>query len=89
MIIRSVENTIARYALIPRGSRVLVGVSGGPDSLALLCALHALRRGLRIGPGRCASGSRNARRLRRKRLAQFSVRAFAQNVGGAGDCSQG
>ncbi len=38
------EQTIARHALLKPGEAVIVGVSGGPDSLALLHALHALGR---------------------------------------------
>lgn len=38
-----VHRTIRRYALLPAGCHVLVGVSGGADSVALLYALHHLR----------------------------------------------
>lgn len=39
---------VERYALLDRGDHVLVGVSGGQDSLTLLSELHALAPQLRI-----------------------------------------
>ena len=42
----AVYSACARYQLIPPGSAVVVAVSGGADSLALLHALHALRERL-------------------------------------------
>ncbi len=39
---KTVRNTLDRYDLLPRGGTVVVGVSGGPDSLCLLHVLRAL-----------------------------------------------
>jgi tRNA(Ile)-lysidine synthase len=39
--VKQVRQTIERYDLLPRGEPVVVGVSGGPDSL---CLLHMLRQ---------------------------------------------
>ncbi len=40
MLINRVRETIQKYGMLPAGSRVLVAVSGGPDSV---CLLHVLR----------------------------------------------
>ena len=41
-LLKTVRNTIDRHDLLPRGGTVVVGVSGGPDSLCLLHVLRAL-----------------------------------------------
>jgi tRNA(Ile)-lysidine synthase len=46
MLLERVRQTIQKHRLIKKGERVLVAVSGGPDSIALVCLLYALRRDL-------------------------------------------
>jgi tRNA(Ile)-lysidine synthetase-like protein len=41
-LLQTVRNTIDHHGLLPRGGTVVVGVSGGPDSLCLLHVLRAL-----------------------------------------------
>ncbi len=43
-----VYQTIKRYSLIEKGDRVLIGISGGPDSITLLDLLYRLRQKLRF-----------------------------------------
>ncbi|MDD5431775.1 MAG: tRNA lysidine(34) synthetase TilS [Candidatus Omnitrophica bacterium] len=43
MIIDQVKNTIRRYGLFAKKDKVLIGVSGGPDSLTLLLILNKLK----------------------------------------------
>lgn len=47
-MLEKVRDTIKRYRLIAKGDKILVGVSGGPDSLALLYILHGLKKELRL-----------------------------------------
>ncbi len=44
----TVQSTIAKHRMLSPGDRVLVGVSGGPDSMACLLALVALRDKFRL-----------------------------------------
>src|SRR5947207_6017515 len=47
-VLERVTATVRQHAMFLPGDRVLVAVSGGPDSTCLLHALHRLRRLLRI-----------------------------------------
>ncbi len=48
MILDKVKITIKKYKLIAKGDRILIGVSGGPDSVALLYLLKALTKELKL-----------------------------------------
>ena len=39
-----VRRCVEDYDMIQEGDRIAVGISGGKDSLALLCSLASLRR---------------------------------------------
>ncbi len=46
--LKKVRYTISRYQMIRSGDRIVVGVSGGPDSVCLLDMLNKLRNDLKI-----------------------------------------
>jgi tRNA(Ile)-lysidine synthase len=48
MLLEKVKDTIKKYNLISKGDKLVVGVSGGPDSVALLYLLDSLKRELKI-----------------------------------------
>jgi tRNA(Ile)-lysidine synthase len=48
MIIDKVKNTLKKYNLIQRGDKIVVGVSGGPDSVTLLYLLNSLKKELNL-----------------------------------------
>jgi tRNA(Ile)-lysidine synthase len=47
-LINKVRDTIKKYQLVRRGDKILVGISGGPDSVALLYILNNLKNELKI-----------------------------------------
>jgi len=74
-----VRATIGKYRMFKPGDRILIGVSGGPDSVALVHALHNLADELRIilyiaHLNHCFRGSESAED------AEF-VRRFADRLG--------
>lgn len=48
MLLNKIRNTIKRYGLINKNDRIVIGVSGGPDSLTLLYILNALKKDLNL-----------------------------------------
>lgn len=48
MILSEARETIKKYRLINKGDKIIVGVSGGPDSLALLYLLDKLKKEFRL-----------------------------------------
>jgi tRNA(Ile)-lysidine synthase len=49
MLLRTVRATIEKYGMLKRDDKVVIAVSGGPDSMALLHVLNSLRGIYRIG----------------------------------------
>ncbi len=47
-LLQQVAEAIERHQLLNKGDRVVVGVSGGMDSMVLLHVLHAFRESLRL-----------------------------------------
>lgn len=48
MILQKIRETIKKYDLIHKGDKIVVGVSGGPDSVCLLYLLNSLKKELRL-----------------------------------------
>ena len=66
-ILGPMRAAVEKYHMIGEGDRIAVGVSGGKDSLVLLCALAALREFYPqpVRGGRPDGGSPVSRRTRR------------------------
>ena len=75
-LIRTVVQTIEDYRMLQPGDKVLVGVSGGPDSVALLHVLHRLADRFNITLG-VAHLNHGLRRRESDREAEF-VRHLAE-----------
>jgi len=48
MILTKVRNTLKKHALIQKKNKIVIGVSGGPDSVALLYLLNSLKEELKL-----------------------------------------
>ena len=76
-IIEKVRNTIDKYGLIKNGDRIIVGVSGGPDSVALIYILNALKKAL--GVKLCIAHLDHGLRVNSKGDARF-VKELAEKL---------
>jgi tRNA(Ile)-lysidine synthase len=76
-IIDQTTQTIKRFEMIAPGDRVLVAVSGGPDSVALFCALNSIKTRLEISLA-IAHLNHGIRPLEADKEAAF-VRQMARN----------
>ena len=41
---KKVRNTLRQFQMVPKGARLVIGLSGGADSVALLHVLHSLQK---------------------------------------------
>jgi len=74
---RRVRQAIEDHGMVAAGEAVLIGVSGGPDSVALLDVLHSLAAGLKIHLG-IAHLDHNLRGAEGRADADFVARTAAQ-----------
>ena len=79
-LLDTLRRTIAERGLVVPGDRVLAAVSGGPDSLALLHALHDLRDELGLGDVQAAHLDHGIRGDESAAEAEF-VAAFCRGRG--------
>ncbi len=78
MFLEKVKTTVEKYRLLKPGDKVLAGVSGGPDSLALLTALVSLRKdfGVALSAAYVDHGLRLAAARREAALVREAGRRF-------------
>ena len=93
-LVESVRRTLHKHRMIDTSDTILVGVSGGADSVCLLHILHAL--GVRIGVGHVNHGWRGQasdddERFVRELATRLDAPFFAQRprVGGSGNLEAG
>ena len=75
-LVQQVDQALHRDALLPRGGRLLVAVSGGADSVALLLALPVLLAKLAVGGFLMALIETRSAKMRLFRVPEFLGTAF-------------
>ncbi len=78
-LLKSVRDTVCHYDMIGKGDRLLVGVSGGADSVALILALKAL--GPALGIELVAANLDHRVRGRESAAESLFVRELIQDIG--------
>ncbi|MBL7155521.1 MAG: tRNA lysidine(34) synthetase TilS [Candidatus Omnitrophica bacterium] len=76
---QQILNTIARYDMLRKGDRVMVAVSGGPDSVFLLHSLNRLKN--RLGIKLCVAHIDHAIRGKESRQDALFVKDLAGSLG--------
>jgi len=77
-IIKTIESTIKRFDLIKSGDKVLLGVSGGPDSMFMLYTLNKLKDKLHF---EIAVATFNHKLRREAKEETLFVKSFAEKLG--------
>mgnify|MGYP002399885980 CR=1 FL=1 len=68
-LIVQATDTINKHSMLKGGETVLVGLSGGPDSVCLLTILHRLKEAFNLAtPGRALLRKQRGNRLRVARI---------------------
>ncbi len=87
-MLRTVRDTIRKYSMVKQGQRVLAGVSGGPDSMAMLHALYSLRceLGIELAVAHLNHNLRGHESRRdmefvRAKAAQYGLEFFGRRLG--------
>jgi tRNA(Ile)-lysidine synthase len=79
MLLRTVRATIEKYGMLSRGDFVIVAVSGGPDSIALLHVLNSLRSvyGIKLHAAHLEHGLRGEESLEDMRFVEVLCKGLS------------
>lgn len=86
-LLDKIKNTLTRHQMLAPGNRVLIGISGGPDSVALFRCMHDLKEDLHIELvlghlNHCARGEESERDARfvRQLGETFNTQTFIEAI---------
>ena len=80
MIFEKILSTINKYNLIQTGDKIVLGLSGGPDSVCLLHILNRLKRSFRYR-SICRSLKSSNKRYRSSKRCFICFRSYATSLG--------